>query len=376
MARKFLIIIAVIITLILAAGIGWSLFSERLMRFVMVPGVQFTPPPALAANRYANVEMWYAHPKKLANNPALWTPTGFKPSSEVSAAKSAAVFFLHPTSFLTPRPTTWNADLGDATTNERAELFIRGQASPFNGVGQIWAPRYRQASFGAFLTTQPEAQKALDAAYDDVAVAWGQFLADIGPDRPIIVASHSQGSVHLLRLLREQIAGKSVAQRIAAAYVVGWPVSVATDLPALGLPACATADQARCILSWQSFAEPAETGQITAVYDATTGFNGKSRAATKMLCTNPLTGTPNASANASANIGATIPSIDLKTATLEAGTIPARCDARGFLLIGGPPKGISAYVLPGNNYHVFDYSLFWSNIRADAARRLATFEAK
>ena len=30
-------------------------------------------------------------------------------------------------------------------------------------------------------------------------------------------------------------------------------------------------------------------------------------------------------------------------------------------------------MLPGNNYHVFDYSLFWANIRADAARRLRAF---
>jgi hypothetical protein len=30
--------------------------------------------------------------------------------------------------------------------------------------------------------------------------------------------------------------------------------------------------------------------------------------------------------------------------------------------------------LPGNNYHVYDYALFWANIRADAERRLAAFE--
>lgn len=375
MARKFLIIIAVIIVLILAGGIGWSLFSERLMRFAMVPRVQFTPPTPLPANRYANIDAWVAHPEKQANNPALWTPTGYKPAAEPDK-RIAAVFFIHPTSFLTPRPTTWNADLGDTTTNDRAELFVRGMASPFNAVGEIWAPRYRQASFGAFLTTQPDAQQALDAAYADVALAWGQFLADIGPDRPIIVAAHSQGSVHLLRLLHERIAGQPVAKRIAAAYVVGWPVSVETDLPALGLPACMTADQSGCILSWQSFAEPADTTQIAAVYDMTTGFTGKSRRGTKMLCTNPLTGVPDTSANAAANIGATIPSIDLKTAVLEVGTIPARCDDKGFLLIGGPPKGITAYVLPGNNYHVFDFSLFWSNIRTDAARRLAGFANK
>jgi hypothetical protein len=31
-------------------------------------------------------------------------------------------------------------------------------------------------------------------------------------------------------------------------------------------------------------------------------------------------------------------------------------------------------VLPGNNYHVYDYSLFWANIRVDANRRLEAFK--
>ena len=50
-----------------------------------------------------------------------------------------------------------------------------------------------------------------------------------------------------------------------------------------------------------------------------------------------------------------------------------RCDARGFLLIGENPPELGPYVLPGNNYHVFDYALFWANARADAERRIAAF---
>jgi hypothetical protein len=33
-------------------------------------------------------------------------------------------------------------------------------------------------------------------------------------------------------------------------------------------------------------------------------------------------------------------------------------------------------VLYGNNYHVYDYALFWANIRADAEARLSAFEAR
>ena len=57
------------------------------------------------------------------------------------------------------------------------------------------------------------------------------------------------------------------------------------------------------------------------------------------------------------------------------GRVPARCDTRGFLLIGEPPE-LGGYVLPGNNYHVYDYSLFWANVRADALRRLAAFDKR
>jgi hypothetical protein len=68
-------------------------------------------------------------------------------------------------------------------------------------------------------------------------------------------------------------------------------------------------------------------------------------------------------------------SADLKTGELVSGGSPARCDDKGYLLIGEGPD-LGPYVLPGNNYHVYDYSLFWANVRADAARRMAAFSAK
>jgi hypothetical protein len=58
---------------------------------------------------------------------------------------------------------------------------------------------------------------------------------------------------------------------------------------------------------------------------------------------------------------------------LQKNLVPARCEGRGFLMIGSSPPDLGPYVLPGNNYHVFDYSLFWANVRADAERRLKAY---
>ena len=50
-----------------------------------------------------------------------------------------------------------------------------------------------------------------------------------------------------------KVAGKPIAKRIVAAYVVGWPISITADLAALGLPPCTSSAQTGCILSWMTF---------------------------------------------------------------------------------------------------------------------------
>jgi hypothetical protein len=45
------------------------------------------------------------------------------------------------------------------------------------------------------------------------------------------------------------------------------------------------------------------------------------------------------------------------------------------VLLIGPPPQMGGYVLPGNNYHVYDLPLFWANTRADVIRRVAAWKA-
>lgn len=364
LARRFLYVIAGLIIVLLAAGIGWNLFQGQLMRMTFVPGIAFKP--AGAAPDYTQPAAWLARPD-LPADPSRWAPPGHPRAT----SPDIAVFYVAPTTYYSRN--AWNAPLNDRESRQWLDIFASTQASAFNNIGAVWAPLYRQATLGAFLTKGPDGARAIDFAYQDVLRAFDAFVAQIPPAQPILIAGHSQGTAHLIRLMHDRIAGKPIARRIVAAYLVGWPISMTADIPAMGLPPCETPGQAHCIISWQSFAEPAEPGMIRDMYDTGAGLTGKARRGTEMLCVNPLTGARNSAAPATANLGALYPKLDFKSADLRPAAIPARCDQSGLLLIGAPPEDYGRYVMPGNNYHVFDYALFWANIRADALARTKTF---
>ncbi|MEE9434141.1 MAG: DUF3089 domain-containing protein [Sphingorhabdus sp.] len=370
MARKFLYLVAAIIVLVIAGAFVVLIYEKELTELAFVPETEFVEQEALATNIYDDPKMWFSIAGQKEKNPTSWQPDG---AADIDPRGPATIFFVHPTSYISKE--SWNAPLDHSETNNRTRLFLRGLASPFASAGEIWAPRYRQATVGAFLTKKPEGQEALDAAYQDVLLAFDHFVAKQQKDRPIILAGHSQGSRHLTYLLRDRVAGKPLAKRIVAVYAIGWPISVESDLPELGLPACSGPDEAGCIMSWQSFAEPYDYDRIISIYDSTTGFNGESRKDTKLLCTNPLNGGGAVEAGMSENKGTLKPNLDLSHGALIAGAVPARCDERGFLLIGDPPE-LGPYVIPGNNYHVYDIPLFWSNMRVDALRRTRAFFAQ
>ena len=405
MARKFLHFIAVCIVFVIIGGIALSIWSREATEIAFVPRGEFVEQEPLAANAYQDPAMWYSRPGIGPSDPARYQPAVAEsapdpadqdaspqaPAAEQSLDAPAptatlgsrtgeaaepddlpkfAVFFVPPTSYTKGALGDWNAALNDADTDRLAAVFLRGLASPFNRADELWAPKYRQAAVGAFLTDKPEATMAIDAAYADVAQAFDYFVSSVGPDKPIVLAGHSQGSTHVLRLLREKVAGTPLEARIAAVYAPGWPISVEHDLPALPLPACAAPNQAACLIAFASFAEDGDPGQLLRRYAATPGMDGEPRGEEDpIVCVNPLTGVSGGSAGASANLGTLVPSENLATAELVANAVPARCDDRGLLRIGDPPE-LGEGVLPGGNYHVYDIPLFWKNLQEDVIARV------
>ena len=362
-ARRFLIFVFVLILLFVAGAFAIFQFGQQVLIKQATPQGHFTAPAPNSGPDYSKAENWVAKPG-LADNPSTYLPSGFSNSGN----GQAAVFYVHPTTYL--KRDRWNAPIsGDVESDNRVRLFVQSQASALNASGKIWAPRYRQAAYGAFLLRSADAEKALDLAFSDVADAFDEFLRQ-NSNEPVILAAHSQGALHLSRLLRERRA--QLKDRLVAAYVVGWPLSTAADLPATNLPACTAPDQGGCVLSWQSFGQLANPDLIMDAWQGTKGPTGIERKRQDMLCVNPLTGTKDGAARPQSNPGTLVPSANLMEATLEAGKVGAHCE-NGLLLLDGEIPALGPFVLPGNNYHVYDYALFWGAIRQDAERRLAAW---
>lgn len=306
------------------------------------------------APNYGNPDAWAALADRTEEN-ADKTPFAV----ESSVAPAADVFFLYPTSF-THKPKdqyVWNAKFDDpsinASTDSGSMLF---QASALNGAGKIYAPRYRQAQISIFFTQDQALKKqALDMAYSDIRQAFQFYMSRYNKGRPIIIAAHSQGTIHAARLLKEFFDGKPLQKKLVAAYLIGMPI-IEKDFQQL--KACHEASETGCLISWRTFAT-----------DATPDNSLSESNATPPICTNPLTWkTDTEAADYTQNEGGILRRFDRVFPHL----VDARCDADGFLRVH-EPKAPIAKVIKFQNYHILDYNLFYINIRNNAKLRVEQY---
>ena len=371
-AAKFLLAIAAVIVLILIAGVLFTSNEGTMMKWAFVPSHEIATEEPTDAPDYASETAWAARPGMSTN--ALLLPEGIMQTMQVPEVD---VFYIHPTTYLSKN--RWNAPLDgdDAALARRANFALKYQASAFGLSGQVYAPKYRQASFGAFFDESGQGVQAIVKAHADVLAAFDHYIANDNNGRPFILAGHSQGSLHTLFLLAERIASnEDLKERMVAAYIIGWPVSIEGDLGALGgIEPCESARDTGCVVSFQSFSKDGDPSIVLDIFAKTPGLNGKPRAGTTMLCTNPLNWHVGGKAPKDANLGA----VELVSGTdgiaaPTPGLTGARCGQRGILYLTEPPQGSwREFLMTGENYHAYDYNLFYMNIRANAANRAKTW---
>ncbi|HFB99996.1 MAG TPA: DUF3089 domain-containing protein [Phaeodactylibacter sp.] len=344
---------------------------------------------------YANLQYWAAHPDKKDKSDMV--PQGIKPTPTKDL--QADVFFIHPTTFFGNN--NWNASLTNVLSNKIVdEAILPGQASVFNSCCRIFAPRYRQATFYSFLEGGKNAHQALELAYEDVANAFDFYIQNYNEGRPFFVASHSQGTLHAVRLLEEKIDKMHLVNRLVAAYTIGFEfpkIKFEKDFENIKISQNAT--DTRCVIAYDTYVEGAKG---TRFVDRNEHFfskkNGKwewkKRAKFTPVAVNPISwNTQTTRVDASQHLGAvnleyakrnfqldTL--LDESTAELEASglsapfpnEVSARCGEQGYLYISKPKHRIfSTMLLPRGNYHNYDYSLFYMDLRKNIKARLDAF---
>lgn len=203
-----------------------------------------------------------------------------------------------------------------------------------------------------------------DLAYQDVLAAFEQFLSEVGSQRPFVLAGHSQGSLHIIRLVKERIQGDpALMRRLCAVHAPGmgqWmepsplPVDRAPQdpptTPAVAIWAAATPEADR---KWTLI-----------------GF--MSRGAGFRDFANPCAWTKGE------HLGVLLPDDETKLPVLQRGLVQRAEVVDGLLRVHPAisEDGILTKLHMGHHdYHAYDVHLFWANVRERVKQQVAAFRA-
>lgn len=334
-------------------------FEENLSKFLIAPRTPYqiyTPPPS------PDYDL-----------PASWA---FAPPPPGAATAGADIFYVHSTTYYSGAG--WNAPVGESDAGERLDLIAApNEAGPFAPLGNLIAPRYRQATLFSFFTHKIDGREARRTAFADVRAAFEAYLRDADPERPLFLVGYGQGGLHVLGLLDQFFDDPALRKRLVAAYVIDHaaPEDFFRD-PYIAAPVCTTPDDIRCVVAYTAVTEDFENEIRRARLRAMAWTASGDLAAIKgraLVCVNPLDWTPGSEAGARQHVGAASATglSVLDDAIPISGAVGARCED-GVLIVDRPD---AAYLRRrsgfGREWRAQNFNLFFYDLRANALERLA-----
>ncbi len=255
MLRRF--IIALMLATVLAAGLAVAPTAAAQTQNQAAPAASA---PAPAKNDYSKSESWLCRPGRQDACAVDMTTTivaaNGKLTRETWAANAKAkidCFYVYPT---VSNDATPNSDM---VAGPEELSVIRAQFARFGSQCRVYAPLYRQVTLTAlraFIAGKPmAADRAL--AYNDVLDAWNYYLERDNQGRGVVLIGHSQGSLVLTQLIKNEIDGKQLESRIISALLLGTNLPVPKGKDVGGafqhMPLCHSAKQTGCVITYASF---------------------------------------------------------------------------------------------------------------------------
>lgn len=360
-------------------GSGLPKEEQEKLKQNLMPPFTFDLKAAPPAPDYWTLDTWAALPFRKDEADLVPPNTAFP---EAQARASVDVFFVHPTGYNSKE--SWNAPWDDPEAAKQTSDMMKYCASVFNAACKVYAPRYRQVTVYAVLDNETTSGiKALDLAYSDVFRAFKHYMKFWNKGRPFILAGHSQGSFHSLRLLQEEIIGTQLYERLVAAYIIGF--SVPEEIP--GIEPSRSAVDTGTVIGWNTYTKNGNIDFFTQC--CVIWLNGSYEKIAGMLIVeiNPLSWKLHGGeVPSSKNLGS-LPVLEPDSPGKLADLVPGvtGADAKGKVLIIDKPKipgfpglGPDMPILNPDlgDYHNYDYQLFYENIRKNIDDRVKAFMGK
>lgn len=291
----------------------------------------------------------YAQKKSWAVLPGAY-PSVLSELVGASDAKAADVFFIYPTLFSDKKDARYNANVfEEAIRQEVIELSVGNQASAFAAAGNLYVPYYRQVHIRVFdADLRQLVGNSWEVAYEDVKRAFEYYLKHYNQGRPIIIAGHSQGSMHGMRLVKEYVDGKPLQAQLIAAYLPG--ASIDQDyfkqLELLEKP-----DAVGGFLSWNTYKQGKLPKEPYENY-----YKGSST-------TNPISFDQSDQASLAEHKGLLYYDKAIYPQSLSIELIDGMVWSTVPLV---PKRFLMRFI---KNYHAFDINLFWKDISDNAVLR-------
>ncbi len=226
-----------------------------------------TAGPALAMKKEKTV--WLCKPKQ-ENNACTESLTatvvhtnGEFNRQETAIAKKPPIncFYVYPT---VSEQETENANL-EIEPGERQVAI--DQASRFSQDCKVYAPMYKQITLTALKHEEegkPLSPTASIIAYESMLSGFEEFIAKYDKGQGFVLIGHSQGSLLLEQLIKEQVEpSPTLSKELVGAVLLGGNVLVPEGQLVGGtfktVPACTAAAETHCVIAYSSFLkEPPE----------------------------------------------------------------------------------------------------------------------